>query len=137
MKAEIVELFNDFAADAETDASEDLFLGRLSLGYVGDPMEFRASSIYARRLPGEKSARIHDYVAEYSKSPHNRLRRPLTAKEADWMLREADKLYKDELAHVTSVLAAHEASGHTTKRGRQLDVEIAEALNKPRRTRTR
>jgi hypothetical protein len=130
VKKEIVALFDELASDADAGASENLFLARGALGYVGDPMEFRFSSIYATQHPSAKNELIHDYVEEYSRLPHSRLRRPLTTKEADWLRDEANKLLKEERAYIKAALSAREP-----KSGRQLDAEIADALKKPRRTR--
>lgn len=125
MKKEVVELFNDFVTDAESYGAENLFLARRDEGYVGDPKEFRFSHVYARRLPMYKHELIVDYIDESSRLPHDRLRRRLrrrlTDKEADWMRREAKRIYAEELAHV---------SGSEKKSAAQLDAEIAEALNK-------
>jgi hypothetical protein len=118
VKAEIVQLFSDLASNAESYGAENLFLARRDEGYIGDPKEFRFSHIYARRLPTYKHELLVDYIEEYSKTPHDRLQRRLTEREAGWMRREAKKLYAQE---------EHAGSEKTSKR---LDAEIANALAK-------
>lgn len=117
-KAEVTQLFDAFASDAASYGAENLFLARRDEGYVGDPKEFRFSSIYARRFPTYQHELLLNYIEEYSKLPHERLQRRLTPKEADWMQHEAKKLYKQELGHIRS----------EKKSTTRLDAEIAEVL---------
>jgi hypothetical protein len=121
VKANVADLFDHFANDAESYGAENLYLARRDEGYVGDPKEFRFSEIYARRIPMYKYELIVDYIDEAAKSPHEKLGRRLTAAEANWMRREAKKLYEEEFSHAPA--------GAKKKRARQLDVEIADALS--------
>ena len=119
MKKEIVDLFGYFTDNAESYGAENLFLARHDEGYVGDPKEFRFSAVYARRLPAYKHELIVDYIEDAGRSSHERLGRRLTSKEADWLRREANKLYQEERAH---------AQGTEKKSAAKLDGEIAKAL---------
>jgi hypothetical protein len=96
VKGEVLDLFDQFVADAESYGAENLYLARQDEGYVGDPKEFRFSHVYARRLPTYKHELLLDYIEEYSRIALDRLRRRLMAKEADWMRSKAKKLYEEE-----------------------------------------
>ena len=93
---DVANVFTTLANNAEAYGAENLSLARRDEGYTGDPKEFRYSAIFARRLPTYKYELLVDYIEEHRKSPHDRLGRVLTAKEAEWMLREAAKIRDDE-----------------------------------------
>ena len=93
---DVAAVFANLADNAEAYGAENLALARRDEGYTGDPKEFRYSEIFARRLPTYKYELLVDYIEEYRTSPHDRLGRALTAKEAEWMLREASKIRDDE-----------------------------------------
>lgn len=90
--------FASMVDNAEADAAENLFLGRRNLGYTGDPKEFRFSPLFARLIPGAKHDRLLEIIEEHSQHPHRRLGRTLTASEANRLLKEAGKIYNEELA---------------------------------------
>lgn len=127
MNSEIVDLLKDFIDNAEVDGAENLYLARHEEGYVGDPKEFRFSEIFARRLPTYKHERIVEYIDEARRLPPPRLRRRLTDKEADWLLREVGKIKEEEQAHIAKALPMPNVS-KKKKRAKQLDAEIAETL---------
>lgn len=101
---DVVKLFEHMADVAEAGGAENLSLGQGSLGYSGDPKEFRFSEIFARRLPSAKHERLLEMIDEYSAHPYRLLGRKLTAKEAEWLRREAKKIYEEERQHIDRAL---------------------------------
>ena len=91
-RPEVVALFAYLEDLAEAGARENLFYARAEEGYVGDPKAFRQSEIWGRRLPDYKQTLLVDYIDEATSSPHERLGRRLTDKEASWMQREASRI---------------------------------------------
>lgn len=98
--------FAAMAEEAESDAGENLYLGRRALGYMGDPKEFRFSEIFARHLPGEKYNRLVEIITEFRRRAHDRLRRPLTGREADRLEQEARKIRDEEIAYLNRVTSS-------------------------------
>jgi hypothetical protein len=102
--SEVIAAFNDMADTAESNAGENLYLGRRELGYTGDSKDFRFSDLCARQLPGEKYAGLIGTIDEARVLSTNPLGRKLTDKEAEWMRREAKKIYEEERQHIDNVL---------------------------------
>ncbi len=85
-------LFLFLEPTAESDAGENLWLGRRLLGYTGDKKEFRFTELFAKRLPGEKYNRMLELIDEYE----------LTRTDITWLRNEARKLYNSEISHLRS-----------------------------------